>query len=129
MGSAWLSGLNLYAAVVTLGLLEHFGLAHLPGELGLLGRWWIIGLAAALYLIEFVADKVPAVDSLWDTIHTFIRVPAGLCWLPLPSQGLSRRFALPLFSWAVAWPSGRMARRRRRASAQIYRRSQSQTSR
>jgi hypothetical protein len=77
MGSAWLSGINLYAAVGTLGLLQHFGFAHLPGDLGLLGSWWIISLACALYVIEFVADKIPAVDSMWDAIHTFIRVPAG----------------------------------------------------
>jgi hypothetical protein len=43
----------------------------------MLGEWWVLGLAAALYLIEFVADKIPAVDSAWDAIHTFIRVPAG----------------------------------------------------
>jgi hypothetical protein len=77
MGSAWVSGINLYAAVATLGLLEHFGIAHLPGELGFLAKWWVIGLACGLFLIEFVADKVPAVDSVWDTVHTFIRVPAG----------------------------------------------------
>ena len=77
MGSAWVSGINLYAAVATLGLLEHFGIAHLPGELGFLAKWWVIELACGLYLIEFVADKVPAVDSAWDTVHTFIRVPAG----------------------------------------------------
>ena len=77
MGSAWLSGINLYAAVGTLGLLEHFGLAHLPGDLGVLGNWWVIALACALYLVEFVADKVPAVDSFWDALHTFIRIPAG----------------------------------------------------
>jgi hypothetical protein len=77
MGSAWVSGINLYAAVVTLGLLEHFGLAHLPGDLGFLARWWVIGLAAALFAIQFIASKVPAVDSAWDAVHTFIRVPAG----------------------------------------------------
>ena len=77
MGSAWLSGINLYATVATLGLLERFGFAHLPGDLQFLGNWWLIGLAGLLYLIEFVADKVPAVDSVWDAIHTFIRVPAG----------------------------------------------------
>jgi uncharacterized membrane protein len=77
MGSAWLSGINLYAAIATLGLLEHFGFAHLPGDLGFVGQWWVILLACALYLVEFVADKVPAVDSLWDAAHTFIRVPAG----------------------------------------------------
>src|SRR5438309_4775003 len=77
LGSAWLSGINLYATVLTLGLLQRFGLARLPGDLGYLSEGWVIGLAALLYLIEFVADKVPAVDSIWDAIHTFIRVPAG----------------------------------------------------
>ncbi len=76
-GSAWLSGINLYATVVTLGVLQKFQLVKLPGELDILGNWWVIGLAAALYVIEFVADKVPAVDTAWDAIHTFIRVPAG----------------------------------------------------
>lgn len=77
MGSAWLSGINLYATVVTLGVLERFELVKLPGGLHVLGEWWLIGLAGAFYLIEFVADKIPAVDSAWDAIHTFIRVPAG----------------------------------------------------
>ena len=77
MGSAWLSGINLYATVLTLGLLQKFHVAHLPGDLGYLGNDWIIGLAASLYLVQFVADKIPAVDSVWDVIHTFIRVPAG----------------------------------------------------
>jgi hypothetical protein len=77
LGSAWLSGINLYATVVTLGLLERFKFVHLPGDLGLLAKWWVIGLAGALYLIEFFADKIPAVDSAWDALHTFIRVPAG----------------------------------------------------
>ncbi len=77
MGSAWLSGINLYATVVTLGVLQRFELVKLPGGLNMLGEWWVIGLAGGLYLIEFVADKIPAVDSAWDAIHTFIRVPAG----------------------------------------------------
>ncbi|HSU33677.1 MAG TPA: DUF4126 domain-containing protein [Bryobacteraceae bacterium] len=77
MGSAWLSGINLYATVLTLGLLQRFHLAHLPGDLGYLSNEWVIGVAAAMYVIEFIADKVPAVDSAWDAIHTFIRIPAG----------------------------------------------------
>ena len=76
-GSAWLSGINLYATVLTLGMLQRFHLVKLPGGLDMLGEWWVIGLAAALYAVEFVADKIPAVDSAWDAIHTFIRVPAG----------------------------------------------------
>ena len=77
MGSAWVSGINLYATVATLGLLEHFGFAHLPGDLGFLAKWWVIGLACGMYVIEFVADKVPFMQHVWDVVHTFIRVPAG----------------------------------------------------
>jgi hypothetical protein len=77
MGASWVSGINLYASVATLGLLGRFADLQLPGELQMLTSWWVIGVALALYAIEFVADKVPYVDSTWDVIHTFIRVPAG----------------------------------------------------
>ena len=77
MGSAWLSGINLYATVVTLGLLQRFHLVQLPGSLDVLQHWWIVGLAGFLYIVEFAADKIPAVDSIWDAVHTFIRIPAG----------------------------------------------------
>jgi hypothetical protein len=77
MGSAWLSGINLYAAVLTMGLLQRFHLAQLPGDLNALSEWWVIAISGTLYLIEFIADKIPAVDSVWDAIHTFIRIPAG----------------------------------------------------
>ena len=78
LGSAWTSGINLYATITVLGLLQKFGAAKLPGGLDVLNNWWIIGFAAGLYLIEFFADKIPYVDSVWDVVHTFIRVPAGL---------------------------------------------------
>ena len=77
MGSAWVSGINLYAGVATLGLLSRFTHLQLPGELQVLTSWRVIGIAIALYVVEFVADKVPWIDSTWDVIHTFIRVPAG----------------------------------------------------
>jgi hypothetical protein len=77
MGASWVSGINLYAAVATLGLLGRFSHLQLPGELEVLTSWWVIGVAVALYVVEFVADKVPYIDSTWDVIHTFIRVPAG----------------------------------------------------
>lgn len=76
-GAAWTSGINLYATVAALGLLQHYGLAQLPGGLHVLDSWLIIGVALFLYVIEFVADKIPYVDSVWDAVHTFIRVPAG----------------------------------------------------
>ena len=77
MGASWVSGINLYAAVATLGLLGRFANLQLPGELQAVTSWWVIGVALVLYLIEFFADKIPLVDSTWDVIHTFIRVPAG----------------------------------------------------
>lgn len=77
LGSAWLSGFNLYATVLTLGLLQRFHLVQLPGDLDFVSRGWVLAVAAVLYLVEFLADKIPWVDSVWDAIHTFIRVPAG----------------------------------------------------
>jgi hypothetical protein len=77
MGASWVSGINLYATVATLGLLSRFAHLKLPGELEVLTSWWVIGIALFLFVVEFVADKIPVVDSTWDVIHTFIRVPAG----------------------------------------------------
>ncbi|MEO8074593.1 MAG: DUF4126 domain-containing protein, partial [Acidobacteriota bacterium] len=77
LGTAWTSGINLYATVTVLGLLQKFNLTHLPGGLDVLDNWWIIGIGGFLYGIEFFADKIPYVDSVWDVVHTFIRVPAG----------------------------------------------------
>ncbi len=59
------------------GLLGRFADLQLPGELSILTNWWIIGIALFLFLVEFFADKIPLVDSTWDVIHTFIRIPAG----------------------------------------------------
>ena len=77
LGTAWTSGINLYATVTVLGLLQKFGMTKLPGGLDVLDNWWIIGVAGFLYAVEFFADKIPYLDSIWDAVHTFIRVPAG----------------------------------------------------
>ncbi len=77
LGSAWTSGINLYATVAVVGLIQKFTSYEIPGGLDVLDNWWIIGIAGGLYLVEFVADKIPYIDSVWDVIHTFIRVPAG----------------------------------------------------
>jgi hypothetical protein len=77
MGASWVSGINLYACVATLGLLSRFAHLQLPGELEALTNWWVIGVAIGLYAVEFLADKIPVVDSVWDVVHTFIRIPAG----------------------------------------------------
>ena len=76
-GASVASGIRLYATVAALGLLHRLDVLRLPAGLEVLSQLPIIILAAALYLIEFVADKVPAVDSVWDAIHTFIRAPAA----------------------------------------------------
>ena len=77
LGGAWASGLNLYATCAVLGLLGRYEFVELGGSLALLESWWAIGPAIAMYLVEFVADKIPWVDSAWDAVHTFVRVPAG----------------------------------------------------
>ena len=77
LGAGFSSGLNLYATVATLGLLQRFGIVHLPAQLEGLAHPWVIGIAAALYLIEFFADKIQYFDTIWDFIHTFIRPPAA----------------------------------------------------
>lgn len=77
LGTAWTSGINLYATISVLGLLQRFGGVKLPGGLDVLDNWWIIGVAGGLYVVEFFADKIPYVDSVWDVVHTFIRIPAG----------------------------------------------------
>ncbi len=86
MGAAWASGINLYAAVLTLGLMQNFGVAELPPDMHFLGNPLVIGAAGLMYFVEFFADKIPALDTTWDSIHTFIRIPAGAI---LASQGMA----------------------------------------
>jgi hypothetical protein len=77
MGTAWTSGINLYATVAALGIANQAGMIQLPPDLQVLGHPAVIAIACIMYFIEFFADKVPYVDSGWDALHTFIRVPAG----------------------------------------------------
>jgi hypothetical protein len=77
MGVAWASGINLYAAILVLGLLGAGGHMVLPDNLAILSSPPVIFSAGFMYLVEFFADKVPGIDSGWDAMHTFIRVPAG----------------------------------------------------
>lgn len=76
-GASIASGLRLYATVAALGFLHRMEALRLPAGLEVLSEPPIIIIASALYLVEFIADKVPAVDSVWDAVHTFIRVPAA----------------------------------------------------
>jgi hypothetical protein len=76
-GLGWASGVRLYAVVFFLGLLQHFGVYALPAELQTLAHPWVMGASGLMFLVEFLADKIPGFDSVWDAAHTFIRIPAG----------------------------------------------------
>lgn len=76
-GMSWASGFRLYLAVFAAGVLARAGWLDLPAGLEPLQSVWVIGIAAAMAVAEFVADKVPGFDSVWDGIHTFVRIPAG----------------------------------------------------
>jgi hypothetical protein len=76
-GLSWASGLRLYLTVLLVGVFARLGIVHLPDTLSALSSGWVIGAAAVLAVVEFLTDRIPAFDSLWDAVHTFIRIPAG----------------------------------------------------
>jgi Domain of unknown function (DUF4126) len=77
LGTSFASGLNLYATVAAAGLFQRFGIVTLPEPLQVLANPVVLGVAVTLFLVEFIADKIPYVDSAWDALHTFIRPPAA----------------------------------------------------
>lgn len=88
LGVAWASGINLYAAVLMMGLLGAGGYTELPEALTVLEDPLVLMAAGVMYFVEFFADKIPGVDSGWDAIHTFIRIPAGAMLAMGAAQGL-----------------------------------------
>lgn len=102
LGTGFSSGLNLYATVATLGLLERFGVIHLPDKLQVLAHPIVLGVALTLYVMEFLADKVPFIDSIWQAVHTLFAHRPRRCWRlasphRLPSHGAGARH-----SWRAA---------------------------
>lgn len=77
MGVAWASGINLYGTLLALGIMSNTGYIELPADLQIIGDPLVIAAAGLMYAVEFFADKVPGVDTGWDTLHTFVRIPAG----------------------------------------------------
>ena len=77
MGVAWASGINLYGTLVALGIMTNMGYVELPPDLQVVGDPLVIAAAGLMYVVEFFADKVPGVDTGWDTLHTLVRIPAG----------------------------------------------------
>lgn len=77
IAASFAAGLNVYATVLTLGLLAHLHWVALPPGLETLSSWWIIAVSGTLFAVEFIADKIPGFDLLWNALHTFIRVPVA----------------------------------------------------
>lgn len=77
MGVSWASGINLYAAIATLGIMGATGNFELPPDLAVLQNPLVIGAAGLMFVVEFFVDKIPGLDTAWDSFHTFIRIPAG----------------------------------------------------
>ena len=88
LGAGWAAGLNLYAAILVLGWLGASGQVALPADLEVLSHPGVMTAAAGMYALEFFADKIPGVDSVWDLLHTFVRIPGGALLAAGAAQGL-----------------------------------------
>lgn len=103
-GLGWASGLRLYALVFVLGALARFAGVQLPGGLGVLAHPLVLGVSGLMLLVEFFADKLPWLDSVWDAVHTFIRIPAGaaLAAAVMGEQGGALQIAMGLLGGTLA---------------------------
>jgi len=101
---AWGSGMRLYAVVFVAGLVQRMGWAVLPGDLALLAGDPFLIASGVLLVGEFVADKVPAFDTLWDGLQTLVRVPGGmaLAWAALGEHAVSVQLAAALLGGGIA---------------------------
>ncbi|GGY13509.1 hypothetical protein GCM10008098_00170 [Rhodanobacter panaciterrae] len=102
-GLAWASGIRLYATIFAAGMLGRFGYVHLPDGLLPLTDTWVLVVSGVLMLCEFLADKIPAFDSVWDAVHSFIRIPIGtlLAWGVFKDSGAGAQFAAALLGGAM----------------------------
>lgn len=103
-GLGWASGLRLYTTLFVIGIAGKLGWVVLPDGLRLLEHPWVLGAAGLMLLLEFFADKIPLLDSLWDTVHTFIRIPAGaaLAALVFGGQGIEWQAAMAILGGTLA---------------------------
>lgn len=106
-GTSWASGVNLYMTCAGLGIAQRLGWVALPGDLGFLSHPLVILAAIAMYGVEFVADKIPFVDSAWDSVHTVIRPLGGafLAYMATTNAGPVVQFPAALLSGAVSLDS------------------------
>jgi len=103
-GLGWASGVRLYTTLFVVGLAGRLGWLVLPEGLHLLEHPWVLGAAGFMLVAEFFADKVPLLDSVWDTVHTFIRIPAGaaLAAMVFGGQGLEWQTAMAILGGTLA---------------------------
>ena len=104
LGFSFAAGVDLYATVAILGLASRYGWVRLPPQFQVFDNNWIIGIALALYVLEFIADKIPWVDSAWDAMHTVIR-PLGGALIAIATLG----HASPAVETAVGLLGGALA--------------------
>lgn len=104
MGVAWASGINLYATLLVLGMMGSSGAMVLPEPMQLVQQPLVIGASALMYVVEFFADKFPGVDTGWDALHTFIRIPAGAALAAAATGGVD-----PTISLAAAIVGGSLS--------------------
>jgi hypothetical protein len=104
LGSSWASGVNLYLTIAGLGLANKFGMVELPGEMSIISHPAVIMVAVFMFSIEFLADKIPLVDSAWDSVHTFIRPLGGaiLGYLAMAEMGPVIQLPVALLTGAVS---------------------------
>lgn len=103
-GLGWASGFRLYTSLFVVGMAGRLGWIVLPGGLRLLEHPWLLGAAGLMLVVEFFADKIPLLDSVWDTVHTFVRIPAGaaLAALVFGGQGLEWQAAMAMLGGTLA---------------------------
>jgi hypothetical protein len=109
LGTSFASGLNLYATVAAAGVFQRLGIVTLPEPLQVLANPVVLGVALTLFVVEFIADKIPYVDSVWDALHTFIRPPAAalLSYSAFAGEGVPEawKLAAALLAGSVALTS------------------------
>ena len=107
LGSSWASGINLYLTVAGLGIAHRMGWIVLPGNMDTLAHPLVIGVAMLVYAVEFIADKIPFVDSAWDSVHTFIRPAGGMAlgYLAMVDAGPAVQYPVAVLTGAIALDS------------------------
>ncbi|MDP2920740.1 MAG: DUF4126 domain-containing protein [Candidatus Omnitrophota bacterium] len=104
LGSSWASGVNMYLTMAGLGIASRMHWINLPGDMNAIGNPLIIFAAIVMYLVEFVADKIPYFDSVWDSVHTFIRPVGGaaLGYMAMANMGPAAQVPVALLTGGIA---------------------------